>query len=68
MLDLLEVAFQRERIRFERFDGKMATTARSKSLAQFRSDDSCVVLLCRCVSNYYLNLVFFSLYFFKKYN
>jgi SNF2 family DNA or RNA helicase len=46
MLDLLGVALKREKLQFERFDGSMTTTARSRSLSHFRDDKSCVVLLC----------------------
>jgi SNF2 family DNA or RNA helicase len=46
MLDLLGVALKREQLQFERFDGSMTTTARSRALAHFRDDKSCVVLLC----------------------
>lgn len=46
MMDLIAVALKRENIGFERFDGSMATTARTKALNHFRQDDQCAVLMC----------------------
>lgn len=47
MLDLIEILFQREAIRYLRYDGKMTTQAREAALGTFKRAGGPRVILIR---------------------
>lgn len=45
MLDMLEIAFYRRGLRYQRIDGRKTLPQRRDALNQFKNDSSCTILL-----------------------